>query len=160
MDPTPYAHRPLAIRCRLASIAVSIGCRPLPRRRLLSLLDQGRQPPSGVIHCHGRPPPNQAGQHPISNACKVNHVQRMLVEAWGLITNQTYFRGSNLLPEFSSLVMEPVQVQNSSTMEVGKHTYAECIVEAGNVIKGPMMIMVFVTSNIDLMVPAFNTTGD
>uniref|UniRef100_A0A0E0RGL2 Uncharacterized protein n=1 Tax=Oryza rufipogon TaxID=4529 RepID=A0A0E0RGL2_ORYRU len=37
---------------------------------------------------------------------------------------------------------------------------AECIVEAGNVIEGPMMIMVFVTSNIDLMVPAFDTTGD
>lgn len=35
---------------------------------------------------------------------------------------------------------------------------AECIVEAGNVIEGPMMIMVFVTSNIDLMVPAFDTT--
>uniref|UniRef100_A0A0E0RGL1 Uncharacterized protein n=1 Tax=Oryza rufipogon TaxID=4529 RepID=A0A0E0RGL1_ORYRU len=152
MDPTPYAHRPPAIRCRLASIAVSIGCRPLPRRRLLSLLDQGRQPPPGVIHCHGRPPPDRAGQHSISNACEVNHVQRMLVEAWGLITNQTYFRGSNLLPEFS-----PLWHGQLHTLVV---VDAECIVEAGNVIEGPMMIMVFVTSNIDLMVPAFDTTGD
>ncbi|KAF2949684.1 hypothetical protein DAI22_01g129600 [Oryza sativa Japonica Group] len=101
MDPTPFAHRPPTIRCHPASIAVTIGCRPLPRRRLLSLLDQGRQPPSGVIHCHGRPPPDRAGQHPSPTPASL--VGEPCTEAWGIITNQADFHGSNLLPKFSPL---------------------------------------------------------
>uniref|UniRef100_A0A0E0HYY1 Uncharacterized protein n=1 Tax=Oryza nivara TaxID=4536 RepID=A0A0E0HYY1_ORYNI len=96
MDPTPFAHCPPTIRCHPASIAVTIGCRPLPQRRLLSLLDQGRQPPSGVIHCHGRPPPDRAGQHPSPTPARHGQLHTLAV------------------------------------------VEAECIIEAGNVIEGPM----------------------